>query len=137
MYVIHENDRKRIIEMWIFLKFNQQITAEVNCCHNSPELTIPITIGSIPFIDNYHRIKRRATVPSLDTKSRKPTNLFIDSKYNQKLNEPTLTLTEKKIYSVFYIPAGHPVYVEAVGIPTPKEGKKISHIPVYPTFKNA
>lgn len=56
-----------------------QITAEVNCCHNSPELTIPITIGSIPFIDNYHRIKRRATVPSLDTKARRPANLLIDS----------------------------------------------------------
>lgn len=57
----------------LFLYFvNAQVTAEVNCCHNSPELTIPITVGSIPFIENYHRLKRRGTVVGMDDKKKIP-----------------------------------------------------------------
>lgn len=64
----------------------------MNCCHNSPELTIPLTIGSIPFIENYHRLKRRPTVVALDDKTKKkipappvlPTELLVDSKLQPK-----------------------------------------------------
>lgn len=63
----------------------------MNCCHNSPELTIPITVGSIPFIENYHRLRRRGTVVALDDKDKTkkkmlppilPSDLLVDSKYN-------------------------------------------------------
>lgn len=64
------------------VKYEIQIVAEVNCCHNSPELIIPITIGSIPFIENYHRLKRRPTAPSLQHRSKSitVTNYMAESK---------------------------------------------------------
>lgn len=75
------------IVLTLVLQIAFQITAEVNCCHNSPELMIPLTIGSIPFIENYHRLKRRPTVAAIDDKKKKlpvvpvlPTELLEDSK---------------------------------------------------------
>ena len=52
------------------VRYEIQITADVDCCHNAPELTIPVTIGSIPFIDNYHRIRRRPTAAKLEEQPR-------------------------------------------------------------------
>lgn len=74
--------RNCVHNLWFSIS---KITAEVNCCHNSPELTIPITIGSIPFVDNYHRIKRRPTISTLDERSKRttpmPAEFLIDSKW--------------------------------------------------------
>lgn len=73
-----------------------KITAEVNCCHNSPELTIPITIGSIPFVDNYHRIKRRPTISTLDERSKRttpmPAEFLIDSKWTLESSESSFRI---------------------------------------------
>lgn len=109
-----------------------KITAEVNCCHNSPELTIPITIGSIPFVDNYHRIKRRPTISTLDERSKRttpmPAEFLIDSKRTATcLRENDLnSITFYFFFSVHSIQILQSMWKRSVFLLPRKKRKKIS-----------
>lgn len=111
--------------------FSFQITADASYCHNSPELTIPITVGSVPFIDNYHRLRRRPTAPSLKGRPKPlaPTDLIEESELS--FENVFFPVTD---YDAFFIDP--PTYEQAVTTGLKLEKPENIYTPLYPVFRN-